>query len=103
MVENIARQPLSADLKDLSQMVYLALLEYDEARLQDLWEKNQINFFLARIITNQYHSSLSPYYMTIRKFRSRITETVVGRKEDHVSSMQDVERFDIIDNLTYED
>ena len=37
MVENIAKQPLSADLKDLAQMVYVILLEYDEGRLLDLW------------------------------------------------------------------
>lgn len=68
MVENIAKSPLTADLKDLSQMVYLALLEYDEAKIQDLWEHGQINFFIARIIINQYRSSNSPFYKLFRKF-----------------------------------
>lgn len=62
LVENIAHHSLTADLKDLCQMVYLVLLEYDETKLLDLWENDQINFFLARIIINQYRSSNSPFH-----------------------------------------
>lgn len=67
MVQNIAHQALNDDLSDLCQMVYLILLEYDETKLQDLWEQNQMRFFLARIIVNQYRSSYSPFHITIRK------------------------------------
>ena len=74
MVRNIARQPLSPDLMDLVQMVYLILLEYDETRLQDLWVNNQMNYFLARIIINQFRSANSPYYTAIRKFRDKSTD-----------------------------
>ena len=69
MVQNIAHQALNDDLSDLCQMVYLILLEYDENKLQDLWEHNQIRFFLARIIVNQYRSSYSPFHITFRKPR----------------------------------
>lgn len=69
MIENIAHQPLSADLMDLSQMVYLILLEYEDSKLLDLWENNQMNFFLARIIINQYRSSNSPFYTLFRKYK----------------------------------
>lgn len=71
MVENIAHHSLTADLKDLCQMVYLVLLEYDEAKLQDLWDNGQINFFLARVIINQYRSSNSPFHTLFRKFQER--------------------------------
>ena len=71
MVENIAHQTLTADLKDLCQMVYLILLEYDESKLQDLWDNEQINFFLARIIINQYRSSNSPFHTIFRKYQER--------------------------------
>lgn len=71
MVQNIAHQSLSPDLKDLCQMVYLIMLEYDEEKLQDLWNNNQISFFLARIILNQYRSSNSPFHTTFRKFQER--------------------------------
>ena len=71
MVENIARQPLDADLSDLAQMVYLILLEYDEDKLVDLWEHDQMQFFIARIIINQYRSKSSPFYKLIRKYASK--------------------------------
>ena len=71
LVENIAHHSLTADLKDLCQMVYLILLEYDESKIQDLWENNEINFFLARIIINQYRSSNSPFHTIFRKFQER--------------------------------
>lgn len=78
LVENIAHHSLTADLKDLCQMVYLVLLEYDEDKLQDLWENNQINFFLARIIINQYRSSNSPFHTIFRKFQERSVSLGVG-------------------------
>ena len=71
LVENIAHHSLTADLKDLCQMVYLILLEYDESKLQDLWENGQINFFLVRIILNQYRSSNSPFHAIFRKYQER--------------------------------
>lgn len=78
MVQNIAHRSLTADLKDLTQMVYLILLEYDETKLQDLWDNNQISFFLARIIINQYRSSNSPFHTIYRKFRER-SEDIQGK------------------------
>ena len=71
LVENIAHHSLTADLKDLCQMVYMILLEYDEGKLQDLWENDQMNFFLARIILNQYRSSNSPFHAIFRKYQER--------------------------------
>ena len=78
MVQNIAHHTLDADLKDLAQMVYLILLEYDESKLQDLWENEQMGFFLARIIINQYRSSNSPFHTIYRKFRER-SEDITGK------------------------
>ena len=78
LVENIAHHSLTADLKDLCQMVYMILLEYDEVKLQDLWENDQMNFFLARIILNQYRSSNSPFHTIFRKFQERSVYMGVG-------------------------
>lgn len=92
MVENIARQPLSANLKDLSQMVYVILLEYDADKLIDLWENNQINYFISRIIMNQYHSVKSPYYALFRRFQRKIDEDIT------ISRDADNETFDIMNS-----
>ena len=78
LVENIAHHSLTADLKDLCKMVYLVLLEYDETKLLDLWENEQINFFLARIIINQYGSSNSPFHTIFRKMQERCVYMGVG-------------------------
>ena len=77
MVENIAHQSLSSDLKDLSQMVYVILLEYDETKIQELWTNHQMPYFLARIIINQYRSSNSPFHAQFRKFRGLINENAL--------------------------
>lgn len=78
MVENIAHRSLTADLKDLAQMVYMILLEYDETKLQDLWENDQMRFFIARIIINQYRSSNSPFHAIFRKYQGK-TEDITGK------------------------
>lgn len=71
MLTNIAHHAMTSDLEDLAQMVYLILLEYDEEKIIDLWENNQINFFIARVILNQYRSSNSPFHALFRKYRDR--------------------------------
>jgi len=72
MVQNIAHaRTLSQDLRDLVQMVYLLLLTYDAEKIVDLWENNQINFFLARVIRTNLASPRSPYNAQITRFRHR--------------------------------
>ena len=95
MVTNIAHKPMSADLQDLSQMVYLILLEYDEKKLQDLWINNQMHFFIARIIINQYNSVNSPFHTIFRKFRLMVDETIQFASGQY--SKMDVEEVDIMD------
>ena len=87
LVENIAHHSLTADLKDLCQMVYLILLEYDESKLQDLWENEQINFFIARIILNQYRSSNSPFHAIFRKYQERSLSIGVGISIDSLDKL----------------
>lgn len=88
LVENIAHHSLTSDLKDLCQMVYLILLEYDESKLQDLWENDQINFFLARIIINQYRSSHSPFHTIFRKYQGRSVSIGDGISIDALDKRQ---------------
>lgn len=56
------------EINDLIQMVYLILLEYDEDKIVQLYEKKQLIFFITRIILNQYNSSNSPFHYTYRKW-----------------------------------
>lgn len=70
-------------LKDLAQVIYLALLEYDNDKIVELYEKEQINFFLVRIIKNQWMSSTSPFYRIYRKFSRRSNELSNYEKADY--------------------
>lgn len=71
LVCNIAHTRLSPDLKDLCQMVYLAVLEYDEERLADLWDSGAIRFWLAHIIVRQFRSSKSAFHYQYRHYQLR--------------------------------
>lgn len=59
---------LTPDLQDLAQQVYVILLEYDEEKFVDLYERGALDYFIARIIVNQYRSTLSPFYFLFRRF-----------------------------------
>lgn len=58
----------SFNLDDLEQDVYMILLEQPEKKIEDIYEKKQLKFFITRIILNQLNSSLSPFYYKYRKF-----------------------------------
>ena len=59
------------DLLDLGQHIYLIILEYDEAKLQDLWDNNEINFLIVRLVLNNFRSHKSRFHYLFRVFRSR--------------------------------
>jgi hypothetical protein len=78
LVENITRREITPPLDDLVQMVYLILLEYDEEKIVDLWVNGEINFFIVRIIINQYRSVTSPFHALFRKFQMRTVSIPVN-------------------------
>ena len=55
------------NLKDLAQDIYLQLLQMDNAKINELYFKKQLRFWVTRIITNNIHSKTSPYYYTYKK------------------------------------
>lgn len=75
LVRNVAhRSRIDGDLQDLVQIVYIALLEMDADRLESLAASGEMNFFLVRIIKNQYISKHSPFFDEIRRFRYKSGE-----------------------------
>ena len=52
---------------DLVQEIYIILLEYDREKIEQMYNNNQLNFFLTRIIKNQWLSSTSPFYKLYKK------------------------------------
>lgn len=55
------------NLKDLAQDIYLQLLQMDNAKINELYFKKQLRFWVTRIITNNIHSKTSPYYYQYKK------------------------------------
>ena len=66
IVSNIAK---SSDdlLNDLVQEIYLDLLSKSEEKIVNLYETNQLRFFIVRMATNNLFSKNSPYYQTFKK------------------------------------
>lgn len=63
LIENISKKKLTdSHLDDLAQDIYIALLEKPPALIIQLYEKNEINFYIARMVVNNLRSNLSPYY-----------------------------------------
>lgn len=53
---------------DLEQEIYLILAKYSNDELQGMIDRKEINFFLVKIIKNQYHSTTSSFYNKYRKY-----------------------------------
>ena len=68
LCENICKR---RGLNDLAQLVYVYLLECPDALLSDLYENGQIDFYIVRMIKNQYFKPRTRYYNEIIKFAAR--------------------------------
>lgn len=65
---------IDADLADLVQIIYFALLRTDVKRLEHLSTSGDLRYYIVRMIQNQYFSMNSPFYAEIKKFRDRTRE-----------------------------
>ena len=74
------------NLKDLTQDIYLQLLQMDNAKINELYFKNQLRFWVTRIITNNIHSKTSPYFYTYKKEQMQsvsISEIDIDNEDRH--------------------
>ena len=55
------------NLKDLTQDIYLQLLQMRTDKINNLYTKNQLRYWIARIVVNSIHSKTSPYFYTYKK------------------------------------
>ena len=66
IVSNIAKTN-SDILNDLSQNIYIDLLMKDEEKIVNLYETNQLRFFIVKMAKNNLFSKNSPFYKTFKK------------------------------------
>lgn len=64
------------DVEDLEQEIYTILLEYDEQKIIEMYNKKQLKFFIIGIITRQYFSKTSPFYKKYKKYYSLVDSNV---------------------------
>ena len=76
LVERIVNKLLSSSKnpfdcpEDLIQDIYLLLLQKDDYLIVNLYNKDEIGFYLLKIARNQLLSKNSPYYTKYIKFRA---------------------------------
>lgn len=56
--------------EDLIQDIYLLLLQKDDDLIVNLYNKDEIGFYLLKIVRNQLLSKNSPYYQKYIRFQS---------------------------------
>lgn len=73
-IENIIKKyNLDESLKaDFIQEMYIILLEYNEDKIVELYNKNQLRYFLIRICVNNYKSVTSPWYKKYMKYNKEL-------------------------------
>jgi len=52
------------------QEIGLIILEYNRDKIINMWNKNELKYFIIRIIKNTLYSTTSPFYKKIKKFGS---------------------------------
>ena len=77
LVERIVNKLLSSSKnpfdcpEDLIQDIYVLLLEKDDDLIVNLYNKDEIGFYLLKIARNQLLSKNSPYYQKYIRFKSQ--------------------------------
>lgn len=54
--------------KDLTQDILLELLDLDSKKIISLYEKNQLRYYLMRVVRNNIQSKTSRFYYRYRRF-----------------------------------
>lgn len=66
------------DFEDLMQEIFIILLEYDEEKINKMYELKQLKWFIIKLIKNQYFSANSPYYKKYKKYYQLIDGNIIN-------------------------
>ena len=62
---------------DLLSFVIEEIYKCDQIRLREIIEKDQMTFYIVRVMLNQYHSKTSRYYYKYKKYYEYHTTTTI--------------------------
>jgi hypothetical protein len=82
---------------DLLSFVIEELYKCDQERINEIIKKNQLTFYIARVMLNQYHSKTSRYYYKYNKYYEYHTTTTIesitaDNTEYTIKDKQEVEK-----------
>lgn len=85
VIEKLAKQYnfSSPYCKDLCQDLYIELLNKDEKLIVGLYERNEIEFYIRKMISNNVNSSTSPFYKNYEKLRKTTDEIQNEKTEEN--------------------
>jgi hypothetical protein len=87
-VQNIA-QPQFVD--DLWMECILIMLEYDNAKLNEIYDKKQLRFYFVRIVSNQINSKTSPFYKKYKKENFKYIDANAEVSDENLLEMDEIE------------
>lgn len=70
-VETLAKNIIKrsdAETPDLTQDIYVELLQKPEALIEELWNKGELDYFIVRMLLNNIYSKNSPYYYKYQRY-----------------------------------
>ena len=82
IIGNIAQNPQEDTLKDLSQILYEDLLMKDSSKIVKMYEEDQLNYFITRMVLNSIKSKTSRYYYLFSKFNKNTQELNIEDEQD---------------------
>lgn len=83
IIGNIAQNPQEDTLKDLAQMLYEDLLMKEEDKIVQLYESEQLQYFITRMVLNSINSKTSRYYYLFGKFNNKTQELIEGNEKEN--------------------
>ena len=67
-------------IEDLCQDLYLDLLSKDESLIVGLYERNEVEYFIRKMISNNIRSNTSSFYKNYQKYR-KMTDELTNENE----------------------
>ena len=75
-------------------MLIEELYKCDQDRINEIIEKKQMTFYIARVIINQYYSKTSRYYYKYKKYYEyHVTQIVEQISEDKIDDIIEQKRI----------
>lgn len=85
---------------DLRMEVITCVLEWPEDKVVGLWQRKELDFYVARVIVNQIQSSSSPFAKKYRQVTVDYHENVAEHKQPlHTDCYEDRETREALEDL----